>query len=84
MCPLLRLWYRVPEWDRFGHDGGFFVVGRHGATQDYPVEDWVVVAGRVSWQWKGFVGMPLVHPNGSARPWVPWCGYSVLPLQSVY
>ena len=27
--------------------------------------------------------MPLVHPNGSARPWVPWCGYSALPLQSV-
>ena len=27
--------------------------------------------------------MPLVHPNGSARPWVPSCGYSVLPLQSV-
>ena len=22
--------------------------------------------------------MSLVHPNGSARPWVPWCGYSVL------
>ena len=27
--------------------------------------------------------MPLVYPNGSARPWVPWCGYSALPLQSV-
>ena len=25
-----------------------------------------------------FVGMSLVHPNGSARPWVPWCVYSVL------
>ena len=20
----------------------------------------------------------MVHPNGSARPWVSWCGYSVL------
>ena len=27
--------------------------------------------------------MPLVHPNGSTRPRVPWCGYSALPLQSV-
>ena len=56
------------------HDGGRGVFGRHGATQDQPVGEWVGVAGRVSWQWKGFVGMPLVHPNGSARPWVPWCG----------
>ena len=34
VCPLLRLWYRVPLWDRFGHDGGRCVFGRHGATQD--------------------------------------------------
>ena len=27
--------------------------------------------------------MSLVHPNGSARPLVPWCGSSALPLQSV-
>ena len=39
VCPLLRLWYRVPEWDRFGHDGGRCVFGRHGATQDQPVGD---------------------------------------------
>ena len=44
------------------------------------VGEWVRVAERVSWQWRGFVGMPLVHPNGSTRPWVPWCGYTVLPL----
>ena len=36
------------------------------------------MAERVSWQYIGFVGMSLVHPNGSERPWVPWCGYSVL------
>ena len=36
------------------------------------------MAGRVSWAIVGFVRIPLVHPNGSARPWVPWCGYSVL------
>ena len=36
VCPLLSLWYRVPEWDRlcFGHNGGCCVFGRHGATQD--------------------------------------------------
>ena len=27
--------------------------------------------------------MQLVHPNGMTRPWVPWCGYSLLLLQSV-
>ena len=37
----------------------------------------------VSWKWRGFVEMPLVHPRWSARPWVPWCGSSALPLQSV-
>jgi len=36
------------------------------------------VAGRLSWQWVGSVGMLLVRPNGSLRPWVPWCGYNVL------
>ena len=36
------------------------------------------MAGRVSWQWVGSIGISLVHPNGSARPWIPWCGYSVL------
>ena len=36
------------------------------------------MAGRVSWQYDGFVRTMLVHPNGSARPWVPWCGFSVL------
>ena len=34
VCPLLRFWYRVPEWDCFGHDGGRCVFGRHGAIQD--------------------------------------------------
>ena len=51
-----------------------------GPPRTSPVGKWVGVSERVSWQWRGFVGMPLVHPNGSARPWVPWCGYSVLPL----
>ena len=75
---------RVPEWECFDHDGGRGVFGRHGVTQDQPVRD-LGQSGRESgWQWKGFVGMPLVHPNGSARPWVPWCGYNVLPLQSVF
>ena len=32
------------------HDGGRGVFGRHGATQDQPVGDWVGVAGRASWQ----------------------------------
>ena len=50
----------------------------HGATQDLARGELVGVAGRVSSQLIGFVGMSLVHPNGSERPWVPWCGYSVL------
>ena len=54
-----------------------------GPPRPSPLGIWVGVAGRVLWQWRGFVGMLLVHPNGNARPWVPWCGYSVLPLQSV-
>ena len=46
------------------------VFGRHRATQD--LAQWGVgVAGRVSWQWEDSVGMLSVHPNGSARPWVP-------------
>ena len=28
--------------------------------------------------------LPLVHPNGSVRPWVSWCGSSALPLPRVY
>ena len=35
----MRLWYRVPEWECFDHDGGRGVFGRHGATQDQPVGD---------------------------------------------
>ena len=35
----MRLWYRVPEWECFNHDGGRGVFGRHGATQDQPVGD---------------------------------------------
>ena len=31
----------------------------------------VGVVIRVSWHWESPVGMPLVHPNGSARPRVP-------------
>ena len=71
-----------PEWE-FDHDGGQGVFGRHGATQDQPVGDLGRSGRGELWQWRGFDGMPLVHPNGSARPWVPWCGSSVLPLQSV-
>ena len=55
VCPLLILWYRVPEWDRFGHDGGRCVFGRHGATQDLALRgswsEWLVRVhdkGRVS------------------------------------
>ena len=33
VSPLLSFWYRVPVWDR-GHDGGRYVFGRHGATED--------------------------------------------------
>ena len=54
-----------------------------GPPRTSPVGEWVGVAERVSWQWRGFVGMSLVHPNGIARPWVLSCGYSALPLQSV-
>ena len=39
VCSLMRLWYRVPEWECFDHDGGRGVFGRHGATQDQPVGD---------------------------------------------
>ena len=35
----MRLWYRVPEWECFDHDGGRGVFGRHGATQDQLVGD---------------------------------------------
>ena len=55
-----------------------------GPPRTVLVGERVGVAGGVSWQWAGFVGMPLVHPNGIKRPWVPWCGYSALPLQSVF
>ena len=54
-----------------------------GLPRTSPLGILVGVAGRVLWQWRGFDGMPLVHLNGSARPWVLWCGYSALPLQSV-
>jgi hypothetical protein len=49
-----------------------------GPPMTYPRGELVGVAGRVSWQWEGSIGMSLVHPNGSARPWIPWCGYSVI------
>ena len=39
VCSLMRLWYRVPEWECFDHDDGRGVFGRHGATQDQPVGD---------------------------------------------
>ena len=86
VCPLL-LWYLVPVWDRLCF-ATTVAVGCHeltsGPPRTEPKGGLVGVAERVSWQWKGFVGMPPVHPNGSVRPWVPWCGDSVLPLQSVY
>ena len=75
----------------FCHDGGHFatavavmpLVGT-GSPRTSRRGELVRVVVRVLWQWEGFVGMSLVHPNGSARPWVPWCGYSALPLQSVF
>ena len=52
--------------------------GRHGATQDL-AQRGVGRSGRESVMAVGqFCQKSLVHPNGSARPWVPWCGYSVL------
>ena len=52
--------------------------GRHGATHD--LAQWGVSrSGREGVMAVGrFCRNALVHPNGSARPWVPWCGYSVL------
>ena len=56
--------------------------GRHGATHDSPEGSESEWSGECHDNRScGFVGMPLVHPNGSARPWVLWCGYSVLPLR---
>ena len=47
--------------------------GRHGATHDL-AQRGVGQSGRESvMAVDGFVGMPLVHPNGSERTWVPWC-----------
>ena len=87
VCPLL-LWYLVPVWtgDCFA---AMVAVGCHwltsGAPMTYPRWELVVLAERVSCQWVGSVGMPLVHPNGSVRPWVLWCGYSVLtPAECVF
>ena len=66
----------VPVWDRFCFATTVAVdaFGRHGATHDLSPEG----VGRSGWEsvmavdW--FVGTSLVRPNGSARPWVSWCG----------
>ena len=47
-----------------------------GPPRTSPLGIWVGVAGRVLWQWRGFVGMPLVHPNGSTRP--GFCGVGTM------
>ena len=82
VCSFLRFLVPVPEWELTTTVVGVSLVDT-GPPRTSPLGIWFGVAGRVMWQWRGFDGMSLVHPNGSARPWVPWCGYSVLPLQSV-
>ena len=37
--PVVEIMVPGPRVDRFGHDGGRGVFGRHGATQDQPVGD---------------------------------------------
>ena len=41
---------------------------------------------RQGWPTRGIHrnGTPLVHPNGSVRPWLPWCGYSVLHYKKIH
>ena len=48
--PVVETFGTGPREGRFGHDGGRGAFGRHGATQDQPIGDWVGVAGRASWQ----------------------------------
>ena len=69
LVSLLFLWYLVPIWDRlcFATTVVVDAFGRHRATHDLASGELVGVSGRLSWQWEGFVGMPLVHPKMGVR-----------------
>ena len=49
--------------------------GHPGLSPNVSLSEWLE---ECHGQYIGFVGTPLVHQNGSARPWIPWCGYSIL------
>ena len=81
--PVVFVKILIPVWDRFATTVAVGAFGRHGATQDlaqrgvgWSGRDSVMAVGLFCWN-------ALVHPNGSARPCVPWCGESALSLQSV-
>ena len=74
VCPLF-LWYLVPVWDRFATTVAKDAFGRHGAIHDLALRGgWSEWLEECHGKGKGVLGTSLVHPNGSARPWVLWCG----------